>query len=53
VSITKTDKDIGRYIKMHVDDGLQLLNQEVNERSNIDGFDFLTEKINLGLSMTI
>jgi DNA sulfur modification protein DndE len=49
----KTDKDIGRYIKMHVDEGLQLLNEEVNERSNIDGFDFLIEKINLGLSMTI
>lgn len=46
----KTDKDIGRYIKMHVDDGLQLLNEEVNQRSNIDGFDFLTEKINLGLN---
>jgi DNA sulfur modification protein DndE len=46
----KTDKDIGRYIKMHVDNGLQLLNQEVNERSNIDGFDFLTEKINTSLS---
>lgn len=45
----KTDKDIGRYIKMHVDEGLQLLNKEVNERSNIDGFDFLTEMINLGL----
>ena len=45
----KTDKDIGRYIKMHVDDGLQLLNAEVNERSNIDGFDFLAEKINQGL----
>lgn len=48
----KTDKDIGRYIKMHVDEGLQLLNEEVNNRSNIDGFDFLTEKINLGLQMT-
>lgn len=45
----KTDKDIGRYIKMHVDEGLQLLNDEVNERSNIDGFDFITEKINSGL----
>ena len=45
----KTDKDIGRYIKMHVDEGLQLLNKEVNERSNIDGFDFLIEKINLGI----
>ncbi|MFY7739227.1 MAG: DndE family protein [Flavobacterium sp.] len=46
----KTDKDIGRYIKMHVDEGLQLLNDEVNERSNIDGFDFLSEKINSGLT---
>lgn len=47
----KTDKDIGRYIKMHVDEGLKLLNEEVNERSNIDGFDFLTEKINYGISL--
>lgn len=47
----KTDKDIGRYIKMHVDEGLQLLNEEVNERSNIDGFDFLSEKINNGISL--
>ena len=45
----KTDKDIGRYIKMHVDDGLTLLNEEVNTRSNIDGFDFLSEKINNSL----
>jgi DNA sulfur modification protein DndE len=49
----KTDKDIGRYFKMHIDDGLQLLNEEVNSLSNMDGFDFLTEKINLGLGMTI
>jgi DNA sulfur modification protein DndE len=48
----KTDKDIARYIKMHIDEGLQLLKEEVNERNNIDGFDFLIEKINYGLSMT-
>ena len=47
----KTDKDIGRYIKMHVDDGLQLLNDEVNSRSNIDGFDFITEKIENSLKL--
>jgi DNA sulfur modification protein DndE len=47
----KTDKDIGRYIKMHVDEGLQLLNEEVNERSNIDGFDFLSELIQSNLSV--
>lgn len=52
-SLYKTDKDIARYIKMHVDDGLQLLNEEVNERSNIDGFDFLSEKINGGLNFII
>tara|TARA_R110001606_G_scaffold398569_1_gene577937 strand:+ start:1531 stop:1923 length:393 start_codon:yes stop_codon:yes gene_type:complete len=45
----KTDKDLPKYIKMHIDDGLTLLNEEINQRSNIDGFDFLVEKINLGL----
>ncbi|MCI9843619.1 DndE family protein [Flavobacterium pectinovorum] len=46
----KTDKDISRYIKMHVDDGLQLLNLEISNRNNIDGFDFLVEKISFNLS---
>ncbi|PXY40596.1 DUF1832 domain-containing protein [Flavobacterium cheongpyeongense] len=46
----KTDKDIGRYIKMHLDDGLQLLNDEVNSRSNIDGFDFLKDLITDGIN---
>jgi DNA sulfur modification protein DndE len=45
----KTDKDIGRYIKMHVDEGLKLLNDEVNNLNNIDGFDFLSEKITSSL----
>jgi len=45
----KTDKDLSKYIKMHIDDGLTLLNDEVNQRSNIDGFDFLVEKIEGGL----
>jgi DNA sulfur modification protein DndE len=49
----KTDKDIPKYIKMHIDDGLSILNEEVNKRSNIDGFDFLAEKINNGLSFAI
>ena len=52
-NLYKTDKDIAKYIKMHVDDGLHLLNIEVEHRSNIDGFDFLSEKIKQGLSMTI
>lgn len=52
-NLYKTDKDIAKYIKMHVDEGLERLNKEVEERSNIDGFDFLNEKISLGLNMTI
>jgi DNA sulfur modification protein DndE len=32
----KTDKDIARYIKMHIDDGLQLLNDEVNTQTKIN-----------------
>lgn len=48
-NLYKTDKDIPRYIKMHIDDGLGLLNQEVEERTNIEGFDFLSEKIGLSL----
>jgi DNA sulfur modification protein DndE len=46
----KTDKDIPKYIKMHIDDGLALLNEEVNNRNNIDGFDFLVEKISYNLN---
>lgn len=48
-----TDKDLPKYIKMHIDDGLQLLNEELNQRSNIDGFDFLVEKIEGGLEKLI
>jgi DNA sulfur modification protein DndE len=44
-----SDKDLPKYIKMHIDDGLELLNKEMNQRFNIDGFDFLVEKIEVGL----
>ena len=44
-----SDKDLGKYVKMHIDDGLNLLNQELNQRGNIDGFDFLVEKIESGI----
>ncbi len=44
-----TDKDLPKYIKMHIDDGLELLNKEIDYRSNMDGFDFLVEKIEKGL----
>ena len=49
-SIHISDKDLPKYVKMHIDDGLELLNEEIHQRSNIDGFDFLVEKIEGGLS---
>ena len=48
-NLYKSDKDLPKFVKMHIDDGLQLLNEEINQRSNIDGFDFLIEKIEKGL----
>jgi DNA sulfur modification protein DndE len=46
----QSDKDIPKYIKLHIDDGLEQLNQELSKRPNVEGFDFLTEKIVLNLS---
>ncbi|KRT17787.1 DNA sulfur modification protein DndE [Pedobacter ginsenosidimutans] len=39
------DKDIGRYVKMHVDDGLELLNQEFQSNHNTTGFEFIASKM--------
>ena len=40
-----SDKNIGRYIKMHIDDGLILINQEVAKNDRITGNDFLINEI--------
>lgn len=45
----KTDKDIPKYVKLHIDDGLELLNQEIRSNPNLTGFDFLVKKIDQGL----
>lgn len=39
------DKDIGRFVKMHVDDGLELLNTEFQNNHNTTGFEFIASKI--------
>jgi DNA sulfur modification protein DndE len=46
-----TDKDVSKYVKMHIDEGLTLLSKEVESNSNIDGFQFLKEKIGASLSI--
>lgn len=45
----RSDKDIPKYIKLHIDHGLGLLNGELADRPNVEGFDFLLEKIESSL----
>ena len=45
----KTDKDIPKYIKMHIYDGLQLMNKELQDNPNLNGYDYLIDKITNGL----
>lgn len=49
-NLYRTDKDIPKYIKMHIDDGLELIDEEMQNNPNLNGFDFLVEKIDEGLS---
>lgn len=48
-NIYATDKDVIRYIKMHIDDGLELLSMEFEKNHNTTGFEFISNKIELGL----
>jgi DNA sulfur modification protein DndE len=50
-NLYKTDKDIPRYIKAHLDDGLELLYDDFINNPNLTGFDYLIEKIEEGLKM--
>jgi len=45
----KSDKDIPKYIKLHIDDGLELLDAEIKSNPNLIGFNFLVKKIDAGL----
>ena len=46
----KTDKDIPKYIKLHIDDGLQLMNKELRDNPNLNGYEYLIDKIETGLN---
>lgn len=43
------NKDIPRYIKMHLDDGLERIAQDIKKNPNLVGFDYLFDKIQQGL----
>ena len=46
----KTDKDIPKYFKMHIDDGIELIAKELEDNPNLNGFDYLIDKIEIGLN---
>ncbi|MCC8198224.1 MAG: DndE family protein [Tannerellaceae bacterium] len=47
--IYKTDKDLAKYFKMHIDDGIELIAEELADNPNLNGFDYLIDKIERGL----
>jgi DNA sulfur modification protein DndE len=49
-NITETDRDIPRYFKLHLDHGLELINEDIKQNPNLVGFDYLFDKIRIGLN---
>ena len=48
-NIKMSDKDLPRYFKMHLDDGLERIMADVKDNPNLVGFDYLFDKIREGL----
>lgn len=48
--IPSNNRDIPRYFKIHLDHGIELIHKEITNNPNLIGFDFLFEKIKIGLS---
>jgi len=49
--INKVDKNISKYVKLHLDDGLRLLNIEYSKSKNLNGFEFISDIIGCGLKL--
>ena len=49
-NITDTDRDIPRFFKMHLDHGLEMISSDVKANPNLIVFDYLFDKIKIGLS---
>lgn len=48
--INSNDKNLPRYFKLHLDDGLQRIHNDVKDNPNLVGYDYLFDKIQYGLS---
>lgn len=49
--IYKTDRDLPKYVKMHIDDGLELISQDIESKHGISGTDFVVNEIERGLAL--
>lgn len=48
-NISENDKDLSRYFKMHLDDGLERIAKDVKSNPNLVGFDYIFDRIQEGL----
>lgn len=48
--ISDNDKDIPRYFKLHLDDGLERIEKDLKDNPNLVGYDYLFDKIQEGLN---
>ncbi|SDP45833.1 DNA sulfur modification protein DndE [Mucilaginibacter sp. OK268] len=49
-NLNKSDKDIPKYVKMHIDEGLQLISKDILNKDSITGTDFLINEIEKNIS---
>jgi len=47
--IHKTDTNVGRYLKIHIDDGLRRIHKIFEDNPNFTAFDFLSAELERGL----
>jgi DNA sulfur modification protein DndE len=50
-NIKKIDKDLSKYIKLHLDNGLYLIDKHIKNQLNFDSFGFLSSLINSNLAL--
>ena len=48
-NIDKSDPDIAKYIKMHIDDGLKLIADAVRQNPNLPIIDFVVQQVDKGI----
>lgn len=48
-NIKENDMNMQRYFKMHLDDGLEMINADVRNNPNLVGFEYLFDKIEDGI----